>query len=353
MEFNARYIMTGAFAIFVIAAVFAFVFWLSNSAGIGERRDYRIRFSEPVSGISRGSDVLFNGIKVGEVSALYLDPEDPSAIVAGISIRAETPVRADTVAGLSHQGLTGAASILLTGGSSDAEPLSRIGGGVPILEADTAASRSWTESAARVLGRIDDLIGRNSDRFDGILSGLERLAGADADDAGQALFDLQAPIQFAVAPRELGLVMIVAEPTIPLALNTDKLVVSGEDGSLTLLEEARWPDNLPNLLQAKILQAFENAGFGEAVVRPADAFESDYRLVLDIRAFHLADKEPYLAEGDLTAKLIDAAGKVVATRRFRLSREADSRSARDGVEALRAVFSGIAVELVEWSLASL
>ena len=354
MEFSARYTLTGAFALAVVAAIFAFVLWLSNTTGFGERAEYHIRFSEPVSGIARGSDVLFNGIKVGEVSALQLDPADPSAVLAAISIRADTPVRADTIAGLSHQGLTGAASIMLTGGTSDAGTLPPPSGeAVPVLQADPSASRNWTEAAARVFGRIDDMIGRNSDRFDGILAGLERLAGADGGEADRVVFDLVAPDSFGTAPPPPGRLMVLAEPTIPLALNTDRLVVRTADGALTLMDEARWPDNLPNLLQAKLLQAFENAGHGALVVRPADAFEADYRLVLDVRAFHLADTNPYEAQGDLTAKLMDASGKVVATRQFRMTHPAVSRETGDGVDALRAVFSAIAVDMVEWSLASM
>ena len=77
-------------------------------------------FDGSVSGLRTGASVLFNGIRVGEVTDLKLDPEQAAA--GDRHHRRSTrrsPVRADTEIGLEFQGLTGIASIALKGGSAD------------------------------------------------------------------------------------------------------------------------------------------------------------------------------------------------------------------------------------------
>ena len=62
METGARYALIGAFMLAVIAASFAFVYWLENKGGFGERSYYRLRFENSVSGLQTGSVAgLLNG----------------------------------------------------------------------------------------------------------------------------------------------------------------------------------------------------------------------------------------------------------------------------------------------------
>ena len=77
METRAPYALIGLFVLAVIGAVFGFVYWLHNSGGLGERAVYRVRFENTVSGLLTGAAVLFNGIRVGEVTDLGLNPDDP------------------------------------------------------------------------------------------------------------------------------------------------------------------------------------------------------------------------------------------------------------------------------------
>ena len=108
------------FTLAVIAGVFGFVFWVQNAGGGSERSVYRLVFSGSVSGLRPGAAVLFDGIRVGEVTKLSLDPRDPRRIEALIAINRATPVRGDTKVALAFQGLTGQADVSLTGGAPDA-----------------------------------------------------------------------------------------------------------------------------------------------------------------------------------------------------------------------------------------
>ena len=66
MEIRARYVQMGAFTMAVAILGFGFVYWLNNAGGLRELALYRVAFESPVSGLLRGSAVLFNGIRVGE-----------------------------------------------------------------------------------------------------------------------------------------------------------------------------------------------------------------------------------------------------------------------------------------------
>src|ERR1700752_1509469 len=68
METRAPYVIVGAFVLATIVAVFGFVYWLNNSGGLGPRKTYHVQFEGSVPGLLVGAGVLFNGIRVGEVT---------------------------------------------------------------------------------------------------------------------------------------------------------------------------------------------------------------------------------------------------------------------------------------------
>src|SRR5512147_508696 len=117
METRANYVLIGLFTLAVVVGVFGFVYWFQNIGGTGERAFYRVEFEGSVSGLRTGATVLFNGIRVGEVTGLSLDPAKPQQVTATLSIDKSVAVRKDTQIGLEFQGLTGIASVSLKGGS--------------------------------------------------------------------------------------------------------------------------------------------------------------------------------------------------------------------------------------------
>ena len=145
METRARYALIGLFMLAVILASFAFVYWLENKGGFGERDTYAIHFQSPVSGLLVGSAVLFNGIRVGEVTGITLNPSAPQEVIATIGVARNTPVREDTQVGIEQQGLTGGVAVTLTGGTSTTPLASE--GGVPTLMAPPGVGQDWTQSA--------------------------------------------------------------------------------------------------------------------------------------------------------------------------------------------------------------
>ena len=369
METRARYALIGAFLLAVILASFAFVYWLENTGGFGERDSYRLRFDSSVSGLQSGSAVLFNGIRVGEVTGLTLDPDHPNQVIANIGVVRGVPVRSDTVVGIESQGLTGGAAVTLTGGDASSPPLEAENGKLPALSAEPGAGQDWQSLGREVLRKLDtiltdnadnlhsaianfntftDVLARNSDRIDGLLGGLERLTGSGAKP-NVPTYDVSAVKDFPALGTKPSWQLVVPEPSALLAVNSDKIHVRPADAAETTdIPDAKWTDNVPILLQEKIIQTFENAGYSQAVGRPRDGFDAAFQLVLDIRSFSLVSGATPEGELSFEAKILGPGGKIVAAKTFHTTAPAPGTDAPGAAAALNAAFAKAASELVPW-----
>jgi phospholipid/cholesterol/gamma-HCH transport system substrate-binding protein len=123
METRANYIMVGFFVLLLAFGLLGFVLWLAKFQFEQEFARYDIVFETAVTGLREGSPVRYRGVRVGEVTSVDLDPDRPTAIRVTLEVQERTPVRADSVATLELEGLTGGRYVQLTGGSPDAPPL--------------------------------------------------------------------------------------------------------------------------------------------------------------------------------------------------------------------------------------
>ena len=178
METRANYVLIGLFTLAVVVGVFGFVYWFQNIGGAGERAFYRVQFDGSVSGLRTGGSVLFNGIRVGEVTELKLNPERPQQVIATLSIDKTVAVRPDTEAGLEFQGLTGIASVSLKGGSPSAPPLIGDKANPPLLTAPPGATQDVTQAAREALRKVQDFIEENQKAFHSALENLDKFSGA-------------------------------------------------------------------------------------------------------------------------------------------------------------------------------
>ena len=183
METRANYILIGLFSLAVIFGAFGFVYWFHHVGGTGERVIYRVVFQGPIGGLRSGATVTFNGIRVGEVTELSLDPQDPKQALATMSIEANTPVRADTQVALDTQGLTGIAVLALRGGAPTAGPLETKLGDVPVLTAGSSASQDMMAAARDVARRIDSVLADNQEALKNSLRNVETFTAALAKNS--------------------------------------------------------------------------------------------------------------------------------------------------------------------------
>lgn len=372
MEIRARYAQMGAFTLAVIAAGFAFVYWLNTASALGKRDSYEVRFEAPVSGLLRGSAVLFNGMRVGEVMALALDPSNPKRVSVTIGVEPGTPVRSDTTVGMDFQGLTGSPVIALVGGTSG-EPVVRKPGQLPLLIADPLSAQSMSQAARDTLRRFDAVLadntqplksmignldrfaaalGRNADRLDGIVAGVERMTGGGAAKAKLAVFDLAVPEVTGLAGKVPAVQLIVPDPSALSALDNERIQLAAADGALSSVAEAQWADALSKLVQVKIIRALEDTAAFGGVSRPLDGFQSDYQLLLDIRRFQASPGDGARADIEIAAKLSDGKGRIVASRTFRGGQPVSASTPAGIVAALNGVFAQVGKDLVAWTVAT-
>ena len=175
METRANYVLIGVFTLAVIAGVFGFIYWFQNIGGTGERLLYRIVFDGSVSGLRTGATVMFNGIRVGEVTGLRLDPSKPKQVVATLSVDRSVTVREDTRIGLEFQGLTGIAAVALIGGNPAAKVIAGVGANEtpPLLIAPPGATQDVTQAARDVMRKLDEFITENQKSFTAALQNIE------------------------------------------------------------------------------------------------------------------------------------------------------------------------------------
>jgi phospholipid/cholesterol/gamma-HCH transport system substrate-binding protein len=366
METRAPFVVIGAFVLAAIVAVFGFVYWLNNTGGLGPRTTYHVQFDGSVPGLLVGAGVLFNGIRVGEVTELGLAADNPRRVNATISVASNTPVRADTKVGLEFQGLTGVPVIALEGGTMTANS-----GPVPTLIAEPGAGQSMTQAARDALRKVDSVLSENSEplkktianletftdglarntgKLDSIIAGLEKMTGGGAP-AQKITYDLHAPQDLGPATKIIKGQLAIPEPTAVAMLETQRMLFSPVK-DYPDFADFLWADSIPKLLQARLIDCFENYDIAHAPLRAADVGQADSQLLIDVRRFRIATDSGPQAEIALSARLVDKNGKVIASRLFEDSQKIDQIEPAAAVAAFNEVFGRIAKELLGWTVAA-
>jgi phospholipid/cholesterol/gamma-HCH transport system substrate-binding protein len=202
METRASYVLIGAFTLLALFVAMLFALWIGKSALDQEWDYYDIVFSEAVTGLTVGGAVQYNGIQVGEVRRLGLDPKDPRRAIAYVRVAGGTPIKRDTRAKLTFTGLTGVAIIQLSGGTPASPPLvAKEGETRPTIIADESAIQKLLSSSEDIITSVNDIMLRvsklldqkNLDRIAASLDHIEKLTGALAErsgDIGSAVDDI-------------------------------------------------------------------------------------------------------------------------------------------------------------------
>ncbi|MBX9747685.1 MAG: MlaD family protein [Hyphomonadaceae bacterium] len=207
METKANYVLIGGATVAGVILFMLFAMWMSTGAFRRGFNEYDVVFADPVRGLTEGGEVRFNGIKVGEVQTLRIDPSNTNRVIARIRVSAEVPVREDSTAQLEPIGLTGVTLIQLTPGT-DASPVVRatFGGPPPRLvgrgsQVDALLERSEDIAlrASEAMAAVRDLLtDENLERVTRIIENLETISGQLADSqsiitqSGVAARDLSA-----------------------------------------------------------------------------------------------------------------------------------------------------------------
>lgn len=182
METKANYVLIGAFTLVVAAFLLLFGLWAAKYSSERDWQAYMVVFTEPVTGLTEGSSVQYNGIAVGTVETLALDAKDPRRVIARLKVKADVPIKVDTRAKLSITGLTGVPFIQLTGGSPGAARLlPKDRDDIPVIITEASALQNIADTANRLVARMDEVLSEeNVKRIANTLANVEAMTGAIA-----------------------------------------------------------------------------------------------------------------------------------------------------------------------------
>ena len=191
METRANYVLIGAFTLAAVVGAFLFVMWIAGYGAPGGHRFYQVVFNGSVSGLSNGANVLFNGIKVGEVTHLTFSRSDPHQVVADIDVNSDAPIDRNTKARLETQGLTGSGVVALLGGSTPGPELTGENGRPAVIYAEQTMQlqdildnvAALSVRATSVLDDADKILADNSAPIHSAITNVDEFSKVLADNA--------------------------------------------------------------------------------------------------------------------------------------------------------------------------
>jgi phospholipid/cholesterol/gamma-HCH transport system substrate-binding protein len=166
METKANYVLIGTATVIGALLIMLFAMWITTGELRRGYNTYDVVFDDPVRGLTEGGEVRFNGIKVGEVNSLRIDPDNTNRVIARIRVSTDVPVKTDTEAQLEPIGLTGVTLIQLSSGSTDAEllrptfagPPPRIQGRGSQIDEIVARGEEVAMRASEAMAAVRDLL---------------------------------------------------------------------------------------------------------------------------------------------------------------------------------------------------
>lgn len=186
METKANHVLIGAATLAMLAAALAFVLWLARTEIDRDVQLYDIHFEGPISGLSSAGDVRFNGIKVGQVQDIGFHRDRPETVRVRVEVATNTPIRADSIATLEIQGVTGVSFVQITGGSLESamlqptpeRPIPEIQAGRSAISEVFATAPELLSRAVVLVDEVTRLVGgENREQMSRILDNVEQFSG--------------------------------------------------------------------------------------------------------------------------------------------------------------------------------
>lgn len=168
METRAEYVLVGGFVLVLLAGLAVVLLWFVQAPFKVGAAHYDIYFDGSVSGLDVGSDVRYNGVMVGRVATIVLDPQRPTQVHVTVDINQDLIIRNDSVAVLQIKGLTGAAYVEITGASGTAPPLvAEKGQPYPVIRSRSSQLTELFNGMPVLIQKLSTLADQLSDITDG------------------------------------------------------------------------------------------------------------------------------------------------------------------------------------------
>ncbi len=159
MESRVNYTYIGIFVVIFSIGLITFAFWLGKYGQ--DENDYRrfhVYLTESVSGLSPDAAVKYNGVDVGKVESIRINPHNSEEVELTLKIKKETPIKADSYAMLKFYGITGLAFIEIAGGSKNAPLIAQNGREFATIRAKPSLITRLDESLSNVATRLSETL---------------------------------------------------------------------------------------------------------------------------------------------------------------------------------------------------
>lgn len=178
METRAHYVAVGAFVLAIIVLGFVAVLWLSRFEVSQVEKHYYIFFKGSVAGLNKGSAVQYNGIPVGRVTDIRVDPDNIAQIQVTVEIdSSRVAIKSDARAFLDANLLSGTSTIQIRGGTQQARNLEpQPGHKYPVIK----PGRSELEEVKASLPELTAELKTAASNLNSLLDAKNRQAVADS-----------------------------------------------------------------------------------------------------------------------------------------------------------------------------
>lgn len=192
MEAKAKYTTVGAFVLGFIVFIAGFLIWISGGHLNQKTKALEIVFAR-VSGLKEGSPVRYQGLQVGSVASIRIDPKQPTRILVRVHIEDDAPIKTDVTASIELQGITGTSFIQLSGGTEQAPDIKFSKKEAPQIMGKASPLDNLIEGAPEVLNDFSGLAGdlrgvinhENQQAFSEILTNIRDITAAFKDSAAE------------------------------------------------------------------------------------------------------------------------------------------------------------------------
>lgn len=193
MESRVNYTAIGVFILLFSVALVAFAFWLGKyNQDERQYHRYKVYMTESVSGLAPEAAVKFQGVDVGKVESIQINPHNSEEVELTLKIKKETPIKTDSNAILKFYGITGLAFIEIAGGSRHAPLLSNGKDTVLTIPSSPSLIRRLDESLGNVASKLSTTLDRanqllSEKNIDNVTQTLEHLRSLTAQIDGYQL----------------------------------------------------------------------------------------------------------------------------------------------------------------------
>lgn len=161
MNNKVNYTFVGILVLLGVFLMVGFAYWMLKPSVESETKIYSIDFDESVLGLNLDAPVKYRGISVGKVSSIGINEKNSEQVRVHISILKSTPIKEDTVAQLTAQGITGLSYINLNLGSNSSAKLEVIEGEkYPIIKTVPSFFTNFEQSLSSVSTQLSSTLGR-------------------------------------------------------------------------------------------------------------------------------------------------------------------------------------------------